>query len=203
MILDKSQYCHGIDVSNNNGTFPWKQWAGHIDFAMAKSSEGTHFLDNTFPLNWQAMDELALWRFAYHYVHVLDSSPAMQARYFTEAVRDRVTLRQHDHFVADIESEEASPEETSWWMHVFCREMNRINPGHRILPYTYTAYADAGYTAMLGPWHLWEACWDAPSPPPCGPWKTWAFWQYSGRGTDLNVFNGDRAALEKFCTTTG
>lgn len=203
MIVVKDRLAHGIDVSNNNGHFPWQSWRGHVDFAAAKSSEGLWFEDSFFAENWEGMEEIGVWRFAYHFVHPENGSPAEQAKFFTDSVRSRVMVHPHDHFMADIETRELSPADQSWWTYVFHREMNRLNPGHRIVTYTNPNTADGGYTAKLGSWHLWEACYGTPSPPPCGPWKTWAFWQYSAGPPDLSVFNGDHNALEKFMLTTG
>jgi len=196
----------GIDVSDNNGLINWERWRGHILFAEIKATEGLTFDDPTFAENWSHALGLDLVRFAYHYGHP-DEDPAKQAAFFTRTVRAQ-GMRDVDHFVLDLEvSRGKTPMEVSFWAYVFCREVNRLNPGKRVMVQTFPSFADAGFCAKLGAWHLWVMDWNVPEPSmPVGPWKNWALWQYaegSGGGLDRDRFNGTPALLHRFVRSTG
>lgn len=196
----------GIDVSNNNGAFNWPAWRGHIGFAEVKATQSVNFRDPLFSVNWAAAAKLGVYRFAYHY-GIPSVDPAEQAQCFTNYVREH-GLSKHDQFVLDLETNSGMrPVDVSFWGHVFCTEMNRLNPGHRILVQVTPAFAEAGNCAKLGPWHLWLMSWDVPRPVmPVGPWHDWALWQYaegSGKGPDRDRFNGSEETLSRFCETTG
>jgi lysozyme len=196
----------GIDVSNNNGLINWEQWRGHISFAEIKATEGLTFDDPTFAENWRHAFRLGIPRFAYHYAHP-EEDPAKQAAFFTRVVRTE-GMRSADHFVLDLEDNGGnSPMEVSFWAYVFCREINRLNPGKRILVQSFPSFIEAGHCAKLGPWHLWVMDWNVPKPVmPMGPWKNWAFWQYV-QGTqgrlDRDRFHGTPLELETFVRSTG
>jgi lysozyme len=193
----------GIDVSSNNGVVSWQQWRNAIEFTEVKATEGTVFKDPAFASNWHSADELNLHRFAYHYGHPAQS-PSDQAEFFTDTVREE-GLFKGDNFVLDLEANDGmSASDVSFWGYVFCQEMNRLNPGHRIVVQTYPDFASMGYCAKLGAWHLWIMEWDVPRPSmPVGPWKDYALWQWASGKVDRDRFNGTLAQLQTFCETTG
>ena len=120
----------GIDVSNRNGKFDWAAWNGHIEFAMAKATEGIDFKDQEFNRNWRHMKLLKLHRFAYHYGHPVND-PSMQARIFTDFVKEN-GLERGDNFVLDLEDPDGSqPGHVSRWGWTFLKEVNGLCPGHR------------------------------------------------------------------------
>jgi GH25 family lysozyme M1 (1,4-beta-N-acetylmuramidase) len=194
----------GIDVSNRNGVFDWQSWLGHIEFAMAKVTEGDNFIDPEFARNWEEMKRIKVHRFAYHYAHP-DLDPATQAHFFVEEVRKQ-GLETGDNFVLDLEIDSGNadvirtPEEVSFWGWVFCRTVNHLAPAHRILVYTFPFFAEQGYCAMLGDWALWIANYDVPKPTVPGPWKDAAFWQDVGSQVDRDIFmEGSEKDLEEWC----
>lgn len=199
-LLHKAE---GIDVSNNNGRMDWPDWRGAIQFAEIKATDGIGFSDPEFTRNWQGARDIGLYRFAYHYAHP-SMDPSMQARFFTETVRKQ-GLQAHDHFVLDLEeSDGLAAGEISFWGEVFCHEMNRLNPGHRIIVQMFPDDIEKGYAARLGAWHLWIMSWGIPKPVmPVGPWKDWALWQYASSGVDRDRFNGPVSYLKWFCESTG
>jgi lysozyme len=197
---------NGIDVSDNNGDFDWHSWNGHIDFAMIKASEGPTegypdgLRDTQFDRNWAGAKAIGVHRFAYHFFHP-DENPAAQAAWFVDTVK-AAGLDLSDNFVIDFEVENSgmSVLENAFAAWVFCREVNRLAPQHRLLCYTYPYFAETGYCAMLGFLPLWIANYDVSKPYVPIPWTTWQFWQYVGVGTDLDRFNGSEHDLEVFCT---
>lgn len=208
-------YVNGIDVSDNNGDFDWHSWDGHIDFAFIKATEGPDpaypngIIDTQFNHNWAGAKAIGVHRFAYHYF-IPDNDPAAQAKWFIDAVRAE-GLDLSDNFMFDFEtvSEGMTVQETAFAAYVFMREVNRLEPQHHIVVYTFPSFADAGYCAMLGHWGLFIANWGVPEPTIPPPWNTverpqkWQFWQFAqgtGRSPDLDRWNGNEHELEMYCT---
>lgn len=210
-----AHYANGIDVSDNNGDFDWNAWNGHIDFAFIKATEGPipefpHGLtDSQFDRNWNGSKAIGVHRFAYHFFHP-NHDPAAQARLFINAVR-KEGLDLEDNFMIDFEVANTSMtiHENAFAAWVFIREVNRLEPQHHIVVYTFPDFANQGYCAMLGHWGLFIANWGVPSPEIPPPWNAvkrpqkWQFWQYSP-GThgspDLDRFNGSDHELNLYCT---
>ena len=197
----------GIDISNIQGYFNWSVWAGRIQFGMAKATEGPHgfqgtYFDAQFARNWQQMWTLngpgKLIRFAYHFAHP-STDPLSQADTLTTVVRQQ-GLKPGDHFVLDLEETDGMPaSHVSQWAQAFCHRINRANPAHRVLVYTYPGFTQGGaVTAGLDPWHLWIANYGVSRPLVPSPWQDWTFWQYTGTGIDRDEFNGSEAELLEF-----
>lgn len=188
----------GIDVSNNNGPFNWESWHGHIQFAMAKATQGLTFRDSEFHHNWNGIRNIGAYRFAYHYGAPLDD-PVKQAEFFVSVVAEN-GIQSDDNFVLDFEENAGlSPVDASFWAWTFCHHVNKLVAGHRTLVYTYPSFAEAGYCAKLGGHPLWIANYAVPRPTVPPPWHAWTFWQYSGSPLDLDEFNGSQEELDKFC----
>ena len=189
----------GIDISDNNGpNFDWEAWRHHIQFAMVKCTEGLTYTDPTFAHNWSGMNKIDVYRFAYHYGHP-EEDPSHQAHFFLNTL-EKHGISKADNFVLDLEDDGGlSPLQVSFWAWTFSHEVNRLRPGHRTLTYTYPAFADPGNLSMNGSHPLWIANYDVPEPHVPPPWKRWAFWQKSGKGVDLDEFNGSDRELAHFC----
>lgn len=194
----------GIDISDNNGdNYNWAQWKGHLGFGMVKATESDNFHDPTFPRNWDAMLSIGIKRFAYHFARPGKSSPGAQADYFVAYVK-KAGLGAHDHFVLDLEQNDGMKAiDVSFWAWAFRQEVFRLAPGHRCMVYTYPSFAEEGNCAKLGGSNLWVAEYGVPAPRmPVGPWKSAAFWQYTGAHLDRDRFMlGDETALANFCAT--
>ena len=84
----------------------------------------------------------------------------------------------------------------------WCADVQQAT-GHTPIVYTFLSFAQQGNCAGLGHYPLWIAEPSAPAGRPVvpRPWLTWKFHQYGttrvGTNTvDVNVFNGDTAALK-------
>lgn len=221
MIVAHRHYANGIDVSDNNGDFDWHSWQGAIEFAMIKATEGSSrdypngYHDVQFARNWEGARSIGVHRFAYHYFRFDPlHDPARQAADFVRVVTEQ-GLDLVDNFVVDWEepTEGYSVHAQAFAVWVFCTEVQRLTEHkHRMLVYTFPAFADAGYCAMLGRWDLWIANWNAASPTVPPPWSNpsdgrpgWHFWQFApgrtnGTRPDLDRFNGSPHELEVYCT---
>ena len=71
----------GVDVSHYDGTIDWATVkSSGIDFAFAKATESTNFIDPTFATNWSGMKTAGVVRGAYHFFHP-DVDATTQASY--------------------------------------------------------------------------------------------------------------------------
>ena len=189
----------GIDVSKWQGDFDWNAHPG-LAFAGVKATEGTGYNDPEFPDNWNDMWSVynhKLVRIAYCFAHPGEDMH-LQADTLVTYVRDH-GLADGDHFALDLEVNDGlDPAEVARFGGAFSARVNKLAPGHRCLSYTFLSFAAEGNCAGQGPWRLWLADYGVAAPTVPAPWKRWWFWQKSGTGLDLDVFNGDRAALNEF-----
>lgn len=198
----------GIDVSSYQGKYNWAQWKDRIGFAAAKATEGDAETDPDFGSNWDSMWWLQaghrLPRFAYSYFHA-SLNPVVQAAHLIATVRGHGLLA-GDNFVADFEAtgddglnDGVPPHVFAGRAVTFLRKINELAPGHRVLAYMDPAFAAAGHSAGMEPWHLWVADYGVGMPAVPKPWSRWDFWQKSDSPVDFDVFNGDEAQLLAFC----
>jgi lysozyme len=191
----------GIDISNIQGArWPWAAERGKIGFGMAKATEGMSFTDPDFAANWEAMLQLSrlMPRFAYCFFHPSED-PRAQAQRFVATVQAQGLLR-GDNFVMDLEANDGrAPEIVAAQGIEFLRCVNDLAPGHRVLVYTYPAFAKAGNCAGMESWYLWIANYEVGRPAIPAPWTRWTFWQTGEAPVDTDVFNGTEAQLLEFC----
>jgi lysozyme len=190
----------GIDVSQWQGNFDWAAYRGKLQFAMCKATEGLNTSDPDFAANWDSMWELSstLPRFAYHFFHPAED-PQAQAQRFVATVQAQGLLP-GDNFVMDLEVNDGKPAEIVAAQGVeFLRCVNDLAPGHRVLVYTYPAFAKAGNCAGMDPWFLWLAEYGVQRPTVPAPWSSWTFWQTGESPVDTDVFAGSEAQLLTFC----
>ena len=181
----------GLDVSSWQGAFDWR---GHPDitFAAAKCYEAGAGEDPQFARNWSDMWTTfsgKIPRIAYCFGHPGDSA-VTQADVLVQLTRDH-GLQAGDHLALDLEvTDGISVPEVVSWARVFSRRVNDLTPGHHCFSYTF-----ADFAAPWGRWPLWVADWDVAGPRVPPPWKRWRLWQSAVRGTDLDQYNGDKAAM--------
>ncbi len=114
-------------------------------------------------------------------------------------------LKAGDLIALDLETSDGlSPARVAEYARNWCADVHRAT-GLTPVVYTFLDFAEQGNCAGLGHYPLWIAEPSAPAGRPVvpQPWSTWAFHQYgtapAGSNTvDVNVFNGDTAALKKF-----
>ena len=114
-------------------------------------------------------------------------------------------LKAGDLIALDLEASDGlSPARVSEYARNWCADVERAT-GHTPIVYTFLNFAEQGNCAGLGHYPLWIAEPSAPAGRPVvpHPWSTWKFHQYGtervGSNTvNVNVFNGDTAALKEF-----
>jgi lysozyme len=198
----------GIDTAWPQGArYNWAQWAGKIGFGMTKATEGTGITDPDFGNNWDAMwwlrPDHRLPRFAYHYFHAAED-PDGQAEHLVSTVKAHGLLP-GDNFTGDFEAtaddglnDGVAPDVFAPRAVRFLQTVNRLAPGHRVLPYANPSFIEAGNCAGMGAWYLWVAHYGVSTPTVPQPWDRWTFWQRGDNPVDTDVFNGDQAHLDAF-----
>jgi GH25 family lysozyme M1 (1,4-beta-N-acetylmuramidase) len=199
---------HGIDVSNYNDVINWNALRGKIDFAFIKATEGTGFTDPMFSYNWSEAKKIGVHRFAYHFAHPA-TPPGDQAEFFVNTVKSH-GFKAGDNLAYDVEiSQGLTPHAIDVWTKDAVTRAKSLEKSHRVLVYTYPAFAEGGTFASMGDYYLWIANYGVAEPSVPSPWKNWIFWQYFAPQTatptdfDLDVFRGTPEQLTKFCTSTG
>lgn len=202
LIHDGAQL-RGVDVARYQGRIDWAELAGHdISFAFIKATEGADWIDPKFHDNWRAAERAGVPRGAYHFF-TLCRDAGEQADHFLATVGEM-----RGALLPALDAEHMGP----------CREnapmsdvaggvlafLDRVHGATGTRPVIYTT--ETFYSAHLAGKTPGERFWlrSILSPPHYGP-EDWLFWQYSGNGrrrgiggaVDLNVFNGDEAALDK------
>jgi lysozyme len=193
----------GIDLSSYQPSFDWSAEKGRISFAFIKATEGITIRDPSFAANWQRAKDIGIVRGAYHFAHPRNGA-ATEARAFLGTVRAH-GLNAGDLLALDLEvSDGLGPARVAEYARNWCADVHKAT-GHTPVVYTFLSFAQQGNCAGLGHYPLWIAEPSAPAGRPVvpKPWSTWKFHQYGtarvGSNTvDVDVFNGDTAALKKF-----
>jgi len=206
----------GKDISNFQGVEPASFWSGY-QFGFAKATEGTTFLDGTFPGNWRNMKVEGIHRGAYHFFHpALD--PIAQAKFFVNYVQKQ-GLEPGDMLVADVEITSGN---------VFTRLLGRkprrnnliqrpvslgtVNVAARAFldevknlvgtKFPILVYSNLSVGSQLSSctgYPLWIAWPSSSAPGNVSPWGKWTFWQWGiAGGIDRDAFNGTAADLRAF-----
>lgn len=190
----------GVDVSNYQRQIDWPTVAqAGIQFAIAKSSEGTGYADPYFPANWQGMKAAGVARAAYHFARPDINDAPSEASYFLSVVAAAGGLAQGDVLALDVEA--GSGNLLAWvtgWLQAVeaaagCKPLLYSSP-------SFLREHDLLGDATLSQYGLWLASWSTTPPTPPPSWPVWAVWQSSASGTvpgitgyvDLDQFNGSR-----------
>jgi len=198
----------GIDVSSYQGTIDWgKVAAAGVQYAFIRVSDGLSFPDAKFAENWVGARAHGLRRGAYQFFRS-DEDPSAQAELLLRAMGP---LSPGDlPPVIDVESTDAQTAATMTtnigiWL-------DRVESVIQQAPIIYTGpnfWNTNVKTAAFAHHPLWVAHWGATCPSLPTAWSAWQLWQNSATGTvsgigagsvDLDVFNGDAAALSAAST---
>jgi GH25 family lysozyme M1 (1,4-beta-N-acetylmuramidase) len=207
----------GIDVSYWNSGIDWpKVRATGQRFVFAKATEGTAYLDPSFPANWSGAKAAGLLRGAYHFFRAnLDG--VKQAKKFVDYVNstgDNGELPP----VLDLETHDGQPNariisRAKDWLDEVETAFGKkpiIYSGQYFLQ-SYFSETGGGPPKWANDYPLWLAQYpnvyvEGQQPYLPRGWFKWTFWQYSEKGringinanVDLNVFNGTLEELYKF-----
>ncbi len=214
-------YMRGIDVSHYQGTIDWGKVAGAgIQFACAKATEGTTYVDGTFATNWKGMRQAGLTRCAYHFAHPAQSASA-QAQHFVKTVQQAggYAASKTLQLMLDLETTDGkSASAVRAWTQAFIGELKALTgrPGIIYTGYYFWRDSVGGKDNFDSP--LWLASYTHPQPAGVpSAWSAWTFWQYddnaaaapggpagsvpgiAGHSVDVDYFRYDAATLQRFC----
>jgi lysozyme len=192
----------GIDISNFQPSFDWAAEKGKSP-CLHKSDRRKDVQDAEFATNWRHAKALAIVRGAYHFGHPRNGA-AVDAAAFLAVVRAH-SLVAGDLLALDLETTDGlPPAQVSTYARNWSADVAKAT-GLTLIVYTFLSFAQEGNCAGLCRYPLWIAEPSAPAGHPVvpRPWTKWAFHQYGttrvGNNTvDVDVFNGDRAALKAF-----
>lgn len=205
----KGPTVHGVDVSGYQGSsINWStvRNAGR-EFAIAKATEGTGFIDGSFAHNWPGMRAAGVIRGAYHFFRP-SVDGAAQGDYFVNEINAQGGLAAGDlPPVADVEvSDGMSAATVISRLHAF---LDRVQARTGRVPMIYTANffwgGTLGNPSFKG-YPLWVANYGPSCPYLPNAFGDWVIWQYSDRdsvagipgGVDGDVFNGTLDELRAF-----
>ena len=199
--FEEEEWLLGIDVSHWQGDIDWsKVHASGYIFAFCKATEGVGWTDFKFGTNMKQGHDVGMVMGAYHFARpdLNPSDAAAEAQYFVSVAKDHLTsgyLRP----ALDLErGAELGKEELSSWVNEWMSTVES-ETGIKPILYVNSYYANNLLDECIAEeYELWIAHWDVSSPD-IGIWDTWAFWQFTDKGSvpgisgnvDLDRFNGD------------
>jgi GH25 family lysozyme M1 (1,4-beta-N-acetylmuramidase) len=209
------QYVNGIDVSHWQGTINWQEVSNAgFEFAFAKATEGTSFLDDKFKTNMDYGKNAGMLMGAYHFACPESNSAADEANYFVSQAGQYIEL---GYLRPALDLEKGGPElgkpKLSQWVREFMSTV-KSKTGVEPILYTNVNYVENYLDdSIVNKYNVWIANWRTDLNPNTGGWSSWDFWQHtvgakgSVPGIDAQVdwdrFNGDISKLQTFVIGSG
>jgi len=204
-VFSMTESVSGIDVSHYQGDVAWSDVKkSGVDFAFAKATQGTSYVDSKFAENWSGMGAAGLLRGAYHFYTVGVDPKAQAAHVFST-----VTLGHGDlPLMVDIETEGKSAEKDTNLikdLHIFLETVS-THYGRDPFIYSGPGFWNAHFDASFSGYPLWVAEYGVSAPKHVTGWSVWTIWQYSQSGNvpgvsghvDMDRFNGGLDQLKRF-----
>lgn len=180
----------GIDISSWQGVIDWRKVrATPVSFAYIKATEGATYVNPGFQRDWQQAQEHGIVRGAYHFL-----TPTAAVEDQVENFARTVGAAQVGDLppALDIEGDKWSALTLSERRHFFCRWLQTAESQLGVIPVVYVGFyfaRDVLESATIADtdltrYPLWVPNWNAvdnPLIPP--PWKDWAIWQYTSKGS--------------------
>ncbi|MCA9661622.1 MAG: MYXO-CTERM sorting domain-containing protein [Myxococcales bacterium] len=195
----------GIDVSYWQGDIDWKAVAGDgIKFAIIRASDGTGYIDSKFAPNWAGAQDNGILVGAYQYFRP-SQDPIAQAEILLDKMGPYAAGMLPP--VIDVETSEGlSPNQVA---NRVGQWIDHVEAATGVKPIIYTGkYIWEGQVASAewADYPLWIAQYGPECPDLPKQWSDWMIFQTSSKGSvsgiagsvDMNLFNGDYAALEDF-----
>ncbi|MGW5263883.1 glycoside hydrolase family 25 protein [Microbispora sp. NPDC004025] len=177
-------HTYGQDVSGYEADHDWMN--SRAQFGFIKATEGTSWVDSSFPRHWRELDKKGIVRGVYHYGHP-KNDPIAEADHFLDVVSSQPG-KPGDILVLDLETSDGqSVEHVNEWAKAWL-EYVTAKTGTKPMFYSGWNFADK-YGRGLGDYPLWVAHYSkAPGDiTPPADWKAWAIHQYTDSPIDQNV----------------
>ncbi len=202
-ICATGETVEGIDVSYFQGKIDWSAVAASgRQFAIARVSDGTTFMDPRFRENWDGIRDAGMMRGAYQFFRPAQSATA-QADIMIDAVG---TLGPGD-LPPVVDVEVADGQSSATIVSKLQTWLDRVESAVGRKPMIYAA---SGFwntiqgTGQFAGYPLWVANYGVSCPQMPNTWNQWTMWQYTDTGrvsgisgnVDLNQFQGTLAELQ-------
>ncbi|MBX6386489.1 MAG: hypothetical protein IRZ07_26530 [Microbispora sp.] len=177
-------HTYGQDVSGYEADHDWMH--SRAQFGFIKATEGTTWVDSSFPRHWRELAKKGIVRGAYHYGHP-SNDPIAEADHFLDVV-DSQPSKPGDILVLDLETSDGeSVEHVNQWARTWL-EYVAAKTGAKPMFYSGWNFANK-YGHGLSEYPLWVAHYSkAPGDiTPPADWKTWTIHQYTDTPIDQNV----------------
>ncbi len=202
----------GVDVSYYQGHVDWTKVKAHgIDFAIARSADGSGYVDPQFAANWPGMKAAGVIRGTYQFFRA-GEDPIAQADLMIKQINAHGGLHAGDlPPMLDVEVQDGVSDATlrsralTWLKHV------ETAFGRTPMIYTAPGFWDGlGADATFAKYTLVVANWGVSCPTMPDSWTHWKFWQDADNGSvpgisghvDTDRFNGTLAQLKAFAGAT-
>jgi GH25 family lysozyme M1 (1,4-beta-N-acetylmuramidase) len=214
----------GVDVASwqhpNGAPINWGQVAGAgYSFVFIKATEGTYYRNRYLPGDYGAAGSAGLFRAAYAFAAPNASDGASQADYLLNYAPYTYDGRSIPPTV-DLEWDPYDSSMPCWglstssmvsWIADFVNEV-QLRVGRPPVIYTAASWWNqcTGGSSAFNADPLWIASWGSSSPTLPAGWSSWAFWQWTSRGSvpgisgttvDLDYFQGGASALAAFAAS--
>jgi GH25 family lysozyme M1 (1,4-beta-N-acetylmuramidase) len=170
----------GLDVSNWQAEIDWSLVARcGQQFAFAKATQGTSYVDPYFQANWAGIKASGLARGAYMFADPAAGDPKPQVDFFLAHLG---TLEVGDLLAVDLETGVGPLQD---WT-TTCLRYLESRAGFKPLLYSGNWFMRAHLlenNADLAPFGLWLAAYQTTFPAVPADWPFLAIWQYSPTGT--------------------
>lgn len=196
----------GTDISDFQGQPNFDVLKTDVDFVLTKATEGVGFTAQTLQRNKSELRRVGLPHGFYHFASVID--PIDEANYFVNQIGD---YQKGELLMLDWEPEAFVANPPQWALQWLQRVESLTGTKPLIYMNSSTAQSFDWSPVVQNNNGLVVANYgvDDGSPhnaPGSGWWPFWAIWQYTSRGVldgitgnvDLDIFNGDAAALARY-----
>lgn len=212
--VSDTDYLYGIDISRYQGKL--MEEIDNLDtlhFAICKATEGIHYTDPDFMMNWQFIRRRGLFRGAYHFYHNSED-PVLQGSHFVSVVPPADSLDLP--LVVDVEEGSLTGKTE---LLSFNKDLLRLlqyiehQTGKKPMLYTNLSFANQYLTLPeFGDYPLWLAEYSGmrtPQLPELWKERNYVIWQrgdnyrIDSKRMDFDVFNGNRDELLAFIRRAG
>lgn len=199
----------GADISDFQGQPDFNRLKEELDFVLTKATEGVGFTAHTLPRNKSEMRRVGLQHGFYHFARGGD--PIAEANYFVDQIGD---YHKGELLMLDWEIDHSNPAQwcLQWLQHVEARTGTKpliYMNSSTVHSFNWSPVVSNNNGLMIASFGPNDG--SPHNAPNSGQWPFWVIWQYTDRGVlngiagnvDLDIFNGDAAALARYGGSAG
>ena len=203
---------HGLDISHHQYTIDWetliKEDAKYVQFVFVKATEGATHIDTKFEENWGAAKKYNVPRGAYHFFTFCTKAEEQAANFIHFVPIDSLDMPPAIdlEFSGNCKAENRLPDllsEIEMYISIIEKHYKK-----KVIIYSTYDFYNLYLKDNFKDNPIWIR--DIYKEAKLETNRSWTFWQYANKGhlkgietfIDINVFEGDKVALEKLITDT-